>query len=57
MAKEGLAVKVDSLVKQREEFHTQIKEFNEKKERERLSKKEMQRQNGEFWKVQVEQKT
>ena len=51
MAKEGLAVKVDSLVKQREEFHTQIKEFNEKKERERLSKKEMQRQNGEFWKV------
>ena len=41
MVKENLSKQVQSLIKQREEFHEQIRKFNEEKEREQLKRKEV----------------
>ena len=42
MVQTEMAKRVDDLVKQRDEFNNQIKEFNEQKERDARSKREMQ---------------
>ena len=54
LIKEDLTKKVDTLMRQRQEFHDQIAEHERQKGRELENKKAMQRQYNEIWKKQIE---
>jgi len=49
-------MRVDMLMRQKEDFNQQIVEFNEEKERQARIKKQTQQANSEYWRKQVEQR-
>ena len=52
--KDGLASRVDMLVRQRDDFNQQIKDYNDEKERQLRIKKQTQQANSDFWRKQME---